>query len=495
MGGRVGLKGTDGADVVRAGARARRRPVAAERADRALARLDRCRDGPRSSPAPARWAPSSRRARLRTEVRRRGDADDVTTAADTRAAAAELDAPRGRPDPLRGRRRHGPRHPRRRRRRGFRCSACRPASRCTPACSPTTPESRRRRRARILLAAAPRGACARPRCSTSTRRRCATGAISTPALRQPRGCRTTARACRRAEGGVPFGRARARGAVRARSPRRWIRGGIYVLGPGTTTRRDDAPPRAAEDAARRRCRARRPARRHRPERGASCSSCSDGRRRRSSSASSAARAPCSAAATSSSAPPSCAGSALENIEVVAGLGKLLALDPPRCTSTPAMPRSTRAAQRLSPRARRAGRTLVTAGLDEVAADERAHPYMPNSDAGAQARAARRRRRRDVEELFAQIPAAHRMRGRSSCPARSSSEVGLRRHLLDMLARNDDVRGEPQLPRRRLLAAPRAGDLRRDRAAQRVPDTRSGARPRPTTAATRRGSSSRASSAS
>jgi glycine dehydrogenase subunit 1 len=43
---------------------------------------------------------------------------------------------------------------------------------------------------------------------------------------------------------------------------------------------------------------------------------------------------------------------------------------------------------------------------------------------------------DVESLFAQIPAAHRLRGALDLPPALPSEAELRRHLLDLLARNE-----------------------------------------------------------
>jgi glycine dehydrogenase subunit 1 len=44
---------------------------------------------------------------------------------------------------------------------------------------------------------------------------------------------------------------------------------------------------------------------------------------------------------------------------------------------------------------------------------------------------------DVESLFAQIPASHRMQGELDLPPALVSEAALRRHLVDMLARNGD----------------------------------------------------------
>jgi glycine cleavage system P protein (glycine dehydrogenase) subunit 1 len=66
----------------------------------------------------------------------------------------------------------------------------------------------------------------------------------------------------------------------------------------------------------------------------------------------------------------------------------------------------------------------------------AHPYMPNSTP--------ERRRElldavgvdDVEALFVQIPPEHRLRGGLDLPPAIPSEVELRRHLLDLLGRNE-----------------------------------------------------------
>jgi glycine dehydrogenase subunit 1 len=44
---------------------------------------------------------------------------------------------------------------------------------------------------------------------------------------------------------------------------------------------------------------------------------------------------------------------------------------------------------------------------------------------------------NVESLFSQIPAAHRMKGELDLPPALVSEAALRRHLLDLLARNED----------------------------------------------------------
>jgi predicted polyphosphate/ATP-dependent NAD kinase len=91
MGGRVGLKGTDGAETVLRALALGATPVAPVRARRALARLDRVRDrisvvaGARAMGADVAHAQG-----LETEVVSAGDREE-TTADDTRAAAAEME--------------------------------------------------------------------------------------------------------------------------------------------------------------------------------------------------------------------------------------------------------------------------------------------------------------------------------------------------------------------------------------------------------------------
>ena len=89
MGGRVGLKGTDGPDVLERALARGAVPVAAERADRALARLhDRCSDV-RLVAAHGRMGADLAAAHgFDTEVLPGGG--EATTAEDTRLAAAEL---------------------------------------------------------------------------------------------------------------------------------------------------------------------------------------------------------------------------------------------------------------------------------------------------------------------------------------------------------------------------------------------------------------------
>jgi predicted polyphosphate/ATP-dependent NAD kinase len=91
LGGRVGLKGTDGAETVREALRRGARPVAQERADRALARLERYGEQLEVVTAAARMGADVSRAHgFATDVLDVGAAE-TTSAADTRQAAAELE--------------------------------------------------------------------------------------------------------------------------------------------------------------------------------------------------------------------------------------------------------------------------------------------------------------------------------------------------------------------------------------------------------------------
>ena len=91
LGGRVGLKGTDGEETMREAVRRGAKPVAQERADRTLARLERYRERLELVTAAARMGADVCRSRgFATDVLAIG-ADEATTAADTRAAAAELE--------------------------------------------------------------------------------------------------------------------------------------------------------------------------------------------------------------------------------------------------------------------------------------------------------------------------------------------------------------------------------------------------------------------
>jgi predicted polyphosphate/ATP-dependent NAD kinase len=91
MGGRVGLKGTDGAEIVRRAVALGATPVAPERASRALARLERIRNRVTVvAGARAMGGDLARAHAFRTEIVAAGDRDE-TTADDTRSAAAEME--------------------------------------------------------------------------------------------------------------------------------------------------------------------------------------------------------------------------------------------------------------------------------------------------------------------------------------------------------------------------------------------------------------------
>lgn len=67
----------------------------------------------------------------------------------------------------------------------------------------------------------------------------------------------------------------------------------------------------------------------------------------------------------------------------------------------------------------------------------AHPWMANSTEEAKTAMLRAIGAPDIESLFAQIPEAHRFRGELALPPALSSEVALKRHMLDLLAKNSD----------------------------------------------------------
>jgi glycine dehydrogenase subunit 1 len=66
-----------------------------------------------------------------------------------------------------------------------------------------------------------------------------------------------------------------------------------------------------------------------------------------------------------------------------------------------------------------------------------HPYMANSAPALKQELLEATGAASVEELFEQIPASHRLRGELNLPPALSSEVELRRHLLEQLRRNAD----------------------------------------------------------
>ena len=151
--------------------------------------------------------------------------------------------------------------------------------------------------------------------------------------------------------------------------------------------------------------------------------------------------------------------------MIAGLHKLLALDPPVLHVDTGDPELDGCALRLPSHPRRARGVRSSTGWlrDRTSV----HAEL---DAGARARAARCDRRAPTSSRCSpRSPPRTACRALSSCRRRSPPRRALRRHLLDLLAAERDLRAEPQLPRRRHLAAPRARDLRRDRAPQRVPD--------------------------
>lgn len=66
----------------------------------------------------------------------------------------------------------------------------------------------------------------------------------------------------------------------------------------------------------------------------------------------------------------------------------------------------------------------------------AHPYMPSSTPEATSAMLRAIGARDVDELFEQIPADHRLARPIALPPGVRAEATLRRHLRDLLSRND-----------------------------------------------------------
>lgn len=66
----------------------------------------------------------------------------------------------------------------------------------------------------------------------------------------------------------------------------------------------------------------------------------------------------------------------------------------------------------------------------------AHPYMPNSTREVERELLDAIGVSDVEALFSQIPASHRLEGKLELPPALVSEVALRRHLIEMLGRNE-----------------------------------------------------------
>lgn len=91
MGGRVGLKGTDGAEVLERALQLGATPVAADRTDRALARLERYRGQLQLVAAACDMGADLAKAHaFETEVLPRAEHPGASSADDTRAAAGEL---------------------------------------------------------------------------------------------------------------------------------------------------------------------------------------------------------------------------------------------------------------------------------------------------------------------------------------------------------------------------------------------------------------------
>jgi len=67
---------------------------------------------------------------------------------------------------------------------------------------------------------------------------------------------------------------------------------------------------------------------------------------------------------------------------------------------------------------------------------KAHPYMPNSTEEQHRELLDAIGAPDVESLFVQIPPEHRLQGELDLPPALTSEPALRRHLLDLLGRNE-----------------------------------------------------------
>ena len=65
----------------------------------------------------------------------------------------------------------------------------------------------------------------------------------------------------------------------------------------------------------------------------------------------------------------------------------------------------------------------------------AHPYMANSAPALKQELLEATGASSVEELFEQIPADHRLQGGLNLPPALSSEVDLRRHLVEQLHKN------------------------------------------------------------
>ena len=460
MGGRVGLNGTDGAelspDALAQSAPSRSPPAGRARAGACSSVMHRLS----FVAAAGAWARISPRLRLPTDVLPPCDAGPSTTRR-RHPRRCRRDRPPGRrPDPLRRRRRHRPRHRTTSSARGCRSSASRRASRCTPGCS----RPARERRATSPPATSPRRTvgCARPRSSTRP----------TPARPIATRLYGVAR--------VPDDRARAdpEGGARARTRR--------APGRSAADRRGDGAAAGSTCSARARRRGAdpRPARASRDPRSASTRSATArcrratwtrrellellaGARRRSPRRRGRPGLPARPGQPAAQPRASSAARA-ENIVIVAVADKLLALDPPLLRVDLDDEASASGGSTAGSRAAYAPRRSVAPSADTVvyrvsAHVSGAHPYMANSAPEPSEEMLEAIGVPSVEELFAQIPADHRMQRRARPAAGARSEAALRRHLRELLARNEACDENLSFLGARLLAAPRAGDLRRDRA--------------------------------
>ena len=97
----------------------------------------------------------------------------------------------------------------------------------------------------------------------------------------------------------------------------------------------------------------------------------------------------------------------------------------------------------------------------------AHPYMASSAPALKQELLEATGASSVEELFEQIPESHRLRGELNLPPALRLGGRAAPAPARLPAQERHLRGDAQLPRRRLLAAPRARDLRRAGRAHRV----------------------------
>ena len=85
-----------------------------------------------------------------------------------------------------------------------------------------------------------------------------------------------------------------------------------------------------------------------------------------------------------------------------------------------------------------------------------HPWMGNSLPDIKQRMLAEIGVDKIEALFEQIPQDHRLKTPLDLPLGIKSESALRRHLDRHAGQERERRHQPDLPRRRLLAASRAG---------------------------------------